>query len=108
MKIALLGFGKMGKLVESLALREGWQIGPRLDIDSNPGGSGITASAMSGVDVAVDFSEPDAVLSNVEAAARIGLHLVVGTTGWYDARGRVERIVIESGIGLVYASNFSA
>ena len=107
MKIALVGYGKMGKLVETIALREKLEVGPKLDIQDNPGGSGITAASMAGVDVAVEFSQPGAVLPNIEAAAHAGVHVVVGTTGWADQRSRVEQIVRDSGIGLVYGSNFS-
>jgi 4-hydroxy-tetrahydrodipicolinate reductase len=106
-RIALLGYGKMGKLVETIALREGLQVGPKLDIHDNPGGCGITAAAMEGVDVAIEFSQPDAVLPNIEAAARAGVHVVVGTTGWAGERSKVERLVLDSGIGLVYGANFS-
>jgi 4-hydroxy-tetrahydrodipicolinate reductase len=106
-KIALLGYGKMGKLVESIALREGMQVGPKLDVNDNPHGSGITAAAMAGVDVAIEFSQPDAVVANIEAAARAGIHVVVGTTGWADQRSKVEQIVHDSGIGLIYGANFS-
>jgi len=105
--MALLGYGKMGRLIETIALREGWEVGPKLDINDNADGSGITAASMTGVDVAIEFSQPTAVLSNVEAAARAGVHVVVGTTGWSDKRSKVERIVQESGIGLVYGANFS-
>jgi 4-hydroxy-tetrahydrodipicolinate reductase len=107
MKIALLGYGKMGRLVETLASREGWEIGPRLDIEDNRAGSGITRASMAGIDVAFEFSQPDAVLANIEAAGRAGVNLVVGTTGWHAERGRAEKAVLEAGIGLVYASNFS-
>ena len=107
MKIALLGYGKMGKLVEVLAMHEGWEVGPKLDIVGNAEGRGITASSMKGVNVAIDFSQPDAVLPNVEAAARLGVNLVVGTTGWMDAFDRVKRVVDDSDIGLVYGANFS-
>ena len=62
---------------------------------------------MAGVDVAVDFSQPDAVLANIEAAALAGVNLVVGTTGWSEERSRVEKVVLGSGIGLIYSSNFS-
>lgn len=81
MKIALLGYGKMGRLVETVALREGWEIGPKLDVADNKGGSGITPGSMKGVDVAIDFSQPDAVLSNLEACSRARVNIVVGTTG---------------------------
>jgi 4-hydroxy-tetrahydrodipicolinate reductase len=107
MRIALLGYGKMGKLVEAIALREGWEVSPKLDIADNMGGSGITPPSMAGVDVAIEFSQPEAVLPNIEAAARAGVNLVIGTTGWAEHRSRAERIVRESGIGLVYGANFS-
>ncbi len=107
MKIALLGYGKMGKLVEAVALREGWQIGPRLDIENNAGAKGITPQSMQGVDVAVDFSQPDAVLPNIEACARTGVNMVVGTTGWGTYRGRAEQLVRDSATGLVHGANFS-
>ena len=107
MKIALLGYGKMGKLVETIALRERMQVGPKLDINDNPGGRGITSATMEGVDVAIEFSQPDAVIPNIEAAARAGVHVVVGTTGWADQRRKVEQIVLDSEIGLIYGSNFS-
>jgi 4-hydroxy-tetrahydrodipicolinate reductase len=107
MRIAIIGYGKMGRLVESLATREGWDVGPRLDLEDNRNGSGITRASMTGVDVAVDFSQPDAVIPNVEAAARAGVHMVVGTTGWSAHVDRARQVVLESGTGLVYGANFS-
>ena len=107
MRIALLGYGKMGKLVESIAVREGWEVDPKLDISDNAGGSGITPASMEAVDVIIEFSQPEAVVSNIEAAARAGVNIVVGTTGWSDQRSKVERIVRDSGIGLIYGANFS-
>ncbi len=107
MRIALLGYGKMGKLVESIALREGWEVDPKLDINDNAEGRGITPESMEGVDAVIEFSQPEAVLSNIEAAARAGVNIVVGTTGWSDQRSRVEHIVRDAGIGLIYGANFS-
>ena len=107
MKMALLGYGKMGRMVEEIAIREGWEIGPRLDVDDNINGRGITGESMSGVDVAVEFSQPSAVAANIEAAAKVGVSLVVGTTGWSDQLERVEKIVQGSGIGLIHGANFS-
>ena len=107
MRIALLGYGKMGKLIESIAVREGWEVSPKLDIDENAAGNGITAESMEGVDVAIEFSQPEAVISNIEAAARARVNMVVGTTGWSDQRAKVERIVRDAGIGLIYGANFS-
>ena len=107
MKMALLGYGKMGRMVEEIALREGWEIGPKLDVDDNRGGSGITKESMAGVAAAVEFSQPSSVVANIEAAAKNGVSLVVGTTGWSDQLGKVEKIVRDSGIGLIYGANFS-
>jgi 4-hydroxy-tetrahydrodipicolinate reductase len=107
MKMALLGYGKMGRMVEEIALREGWEIGPKLDIGDNTGGSGVTRESMAGVDAAVEFSQPSAVVANIEAAANAGVSIVVGTTGWTDQLGRIEKIVNDSGIGLIYGANFS-
>ena len=107
MKMALLGYGKMGRMVEEIALREGWEIGPRLDINDNEGGSGITKESMAGVDAAVEFSQPSTVAANIEAAAKAGVSLVVGTTGWSDQMNKIGKIVQDSGIGLVYGANFS-
>jgi len=107
MRMALLGYGKMGRMVEEIALREGWEIGPKLDINDNAGGSGITKKSMAGVDAAVEFSQPSAVVANIKAAAKAGVSLVVGTTGWFDQLGKIEKIVKDSGIGLVYGANFS-
>jgi len=107
MRIALLGYGKMGKLIESIALREGWEVGPRLDINENAEGSGITAASMDGVDVAIEFSQPESVVTNIEALARVGVNVVVGTPGWSDQRAKVESIVRDAGIGLIHGANFS-
>lgn len=107
MKIALLGYGKMGRLIEEIALEQGLEIGPRLDIGDNEDGKGITRDSMSGVDVAIEFSQPDAVLANIRAAAEAGVNIVVGTTGWSAHLDSVKKIVADSEIGLVHGSNFS-
>lgn len=58
-------------------------------------------------DVCIDFSEPGAVIENIKMAARVGVAMVVGTTGWYDHMDEVRSLVEQSGIGFVYGSNFS-
>lgn len=107
MRIALIGYGKMGRMVEQLALREGWEVGPKLDIADNPGGRGITRQTMSGVDVAVEFSEPGSVIANIEAGTRAGVNMVVGTTGWFEEMDKARQLVLDSATGLIYGSNFS-
>lgn len=101
MKLALLGYGKMGRMVEQAAGREGVEVVAILDPVSGARGS------LGDADVCIDFTEPSAVIENIKAAAAARVAMVVGTTGWYaqleEARGLVEA----SGIGLVYGSNFS-
>lgn len=101
MKIALLGYGKMGKKIEQAAQQRGHEIVARFD--SRRTDLDKVASA----DVCIEFTHPEAVLKNIEFAASLKKAIVVGTTGWYDKLGDVRTLVREQGIGLLYASNFS-
>jgi 4-hydroxy-tetrahydrodipicolinate reductase len=109
-RLALIGYGKMGRLLEQLAPAHGFEVVLRLDGKTNPGGSGITAEAFRGVEVAIDFSVPGAVAANVERLAALGIPAVVGTTGWQDdlprLRAEVEAMA-ERGAGLLHGANFS-
>ncbi|MFL6213280.1 MAG: 4-hydroxy-tetrahydrodipicolinate reductase [Blastocatellia bacterium] len=101
MKIALLGYGKMGQMVEAAATQRGVEVA--CVIDPLAGSRGRLQDA----DVCIDFSEPAAVVGNIEMVAAAGLAMVVGTTGWYDRMEEVRRVVDEKQIGFVYGSNFS-
>src|SRR5689334_8220042 len=90
MKLALIGHGKMGRLVEELAPAAGWEIVP-----------------LEKAEVAVDFTVPQAVVGNVRKAAGLGVNLVVGTTGWADHMAEVRGIIEKQGTGLIYGPNFS-
>lgn len=107
MKLLLVGHGKMGRMVESLAAEYGCEIAGVMDSASRAHGDGADAAAWNGVDVAVDFSTPDSVPVNAPALARRGIHLVVGTTGWSAHEAAVRRAVADSGVGIVVAPNFS-
>ncbi len=107
MRLAIVGYGKMGKLIEQLAPEYGFQVSLKLDEYNNARFEGITAENFRGVDVAVDFSIPSAVVENVERIAALGVNLVVGTTGWTAELERVRRAVERAGIGLVWSPNFS-
>ena len=107
MRLALFGHGRMGRAVEEVARERGHEVGPILDEFSNEGGAGITAEALAGVSVAIDFSISSAVLENVRGAAAEGVNMVVGTTGWSEERDAVEGSVREAGTALLAASNFS-
>jgi 4-hydroxy-tetrahydrodipicolinate reductase len=107
MNLAIVGYGKMGKLIEQLAPEFGVEVGLRLDIDNNVNGAGITAANFQNIAVAIEFSTPDTVVENIERISALGVSLVVGTTGWYDQLPRVRAAVERAGCGLIYSPNFS-
>jgi 4-hydroxy-tetrahydrodipicolinate reductase len=106
-RLALVGYGKMGRLIEQLAPEYGFETALKLDEFNNPDGAGITREAFEGIDAAVDFSIPAAVAANAEKIAALGVNLVIGTTGWQDALPRVQAAVERDKIGLVHGANFS-
>lgn len=105
MHIALVGYGKMGKMVEKIAHNRRHTIVSKID----PQGShkALSADALHGADVCIDFTHPDAVLSNIRTMAHCRKNIVVGTTGWYDRLDEVKKIVAVNKVGLLYAPNFS-
>jgi 4-hydroxy-tetrahydrodipicolinate reductase len=107
LNLALLGYGKMGRTIAQLAPSRGFEVRLTLDIDTNAGGAAITRESFKGIDVAVDFTTPDAAVQNIRRIAELGVNLVVGTTGWHDHLEEVRAIVERSGVGMVYAANFS-
>jgi 4-hydroxy-tetrahydrodipicolinate reductase len=106
-KIAIVGYGKMGKMIERAAESRGHQIALKLDEFNNTNFEGITESNFRDVDVAIDFSVPSAAVPNIQKIASLGTNLVVGTTGWLDHLGEVKKTVERHGIGLVWSPNFS-
>ena len=102
MKIALFGYGRMGRAVEHAASPRGHEIGIRVD-----GPTVGDREALAACDVGIDFSISEAVTRNVRRAADAGLPLVVGTTGWYDQMEEVRSIVNTAGTALVWSPNFS-
>jgi 4-hydroxy-tetrahydrodipicolinate reductase len=105
--LALLGHGRMGRTIEELAPRRGFQVQLILTSKSNAEGAGIQPEPFQGVDVCVDFTNSAAVVANVRRAARLGCCLVVGTTGWGEHVEEVREVVVRGGVGMVYAANFS-
>ena len=105
MRILLVGYGRMGRMVESLAPEYGGEIAGTVDIDS--ASSLVQGGNWGRVDVAIDFSFPDAVATNVAALAKRGINMVVGTTGWSAKEPEVRAAVDAAGIGVVVAPNFS-
>ncbi|HMC61739.1 MAG TPA: dihydrodipicolinate reductase C-terminal domain-containing protein [Candidatus Solibacter sp.] len=107
LNLAIVGYGKMGKLIEALGPEYDFSVALKLDEFNNAAGAGITAENFRGVDVAIDFSIPAAVPQNVEAISALGVNMVIGTTGWLEHAGAVEAAVARNNIGLVWSPNFS-
>ena len=107
MKLALLGYGKMGKLIEQLAPEYGGEVALKLDEYNNSSFEGMTAENFRGIDVALDFSIPSAAVKNIEMTSTLGVNIVVGTTGWFERLADVRKIVDRAGTGLVWSPNFS-
>jgi 4-hydroxy-tetrahydrodipicolinate reductase len=106
-ELAIVGYGKMGKLVEQLAPEYGFTVALKLDEFNNTAFEGLTAENFRGVDVAIDFSIPSAVPRNVEGIAALGVNMVIGTTGWLEHMEAVQAAVARHDIGLVWSPNYS-
>jgi 4-hydroxy-tetrahydrodipicolinate reductase len=107
MKLALIGYGAMGKLVANLARAAGDDVGAIITSRETAEDAVQVAAALRGHDVAIDFSVGSAVVRNVEACARARVAMVEGTTGWRDQEDEVRRKVVEHEGALVYGANFS-
>ena len=106
-RLAIVGYGKMGRLIEQFAPQYGFETALKLDEFNNASFEGIAPENFRGMDVAIDFSIPSAVPRNVEGIAALGVNIVIGTTGWLAHVDQVKRAVEEHGIGLVWSPNFS-
>jgi 4-hydroxy-tetrahydrodipicolinate reductase len=107
MRILLVGYGKMGRMVESLAGEYGCDVAGIIDPQSASGQDGPDADRWRGVDVAIDFSSPDAVIRNVPVLVRRGMSVVVGTTGWEKDEAAIRQAVAGAEAAVVAAPNFS-
>jgi len=105
--LAIVGYGKMGRLIEQLAPEYGFTVQLRLDSLSNDAASAITAPNFQDIDVAVEFSNSSAAAPNIERLASLGINAVVGTTGWTEHLERAKCAVEDGGAGLVWSPNFS-
>lgn len=101
MNIILLGYGKMGRIIERIAVERGHTISARISAD-NPGDIALIKG-----DVAIEFSHPDAAFANIQACLERGIPVVCGTTGWLARRPEIEHLCHEKEGTFFYASNFS-
>jgi 4-hydroxy-tetrahydrodipicolinate reductase len=107
MNLALVGYGKMGRLVEQLAPAYGGTVRLKLDEFNNAQFQGVTAENFRGIDVAIDFSIPDAAVENIERISALGVNLVVGTTGWLERMEHVKAVIAKNNTGMVWSPNYS-
>jgi 4-hydroxy-tetrahydrodipicolinate reductase len=107
LNIAIVGYGKMGRMIERLATDRGITVAVKLDEFNNANFEGITAENFRSVDAAIDFSTPSTVVGNIERIAALGVNIVVGTTGWHEQMPHIRSIVEQHGIGLVWSPNYS-
>ncbi|WP_374951690.1 4-hydroxy-tetrahydrodipicolinate reductase [Mucilaginibacter sp.] len=104
MKIALLGYGKMGKIIEKIALDRKHEIVLTIDHDTL---HELTTENLQKADVAIEFSTPSTVLGNIEACFAAGIPIVVGTTGWHHEMAQIKEQCSYTKSSLLYATNFS-
>ena len=103
MKIAIIGYGKMGRVIERIALERGHTITAKITSKE----ANFSADQLAGSDVAIEFSTPSAAISNINKCFDAKVPVVVGTTGWMDQLNEVTQSCQSKNGGLFYASNFS-
>jgi 4-hydroxy-tetrahydrodipicolinate reductase len=108
MRILLVGHGKMGRMIEGLAEEYGCEIAGIVDPQSPAHSGPVDSESWRAVDVAIDFTSPEAVAGNVPALAGLGVAVVLGTTGWQQHEAALRTAVAAAGTGIVAAPNFSA
>ncbi len=104
MKIALLGYGKMGKTIEPLALQNGHEIVLKIYADNQ---DKLTLENVKQADVVIEFTQPEAVVDNLTLCFQAGVPVVSGTTGWLERFPEVKAACTKAGGAFFYASNFS-
>lgn len=104
MRIALLGYGKMGKIIEEIAISRGHTIVLKVDVHN---AKTFTNEELKAADVAIEFTRPDAVIPNISRCLEAQVPVVVGTTGWYDFLPGIAIECKRLGGTLFHASNFS-
>jgi 4-hydroxy-tetrahydrodipicolinate reductase len=105
--LAIVGHGKMGRLIEQLAPEYGFEVRLALKSGTNAAGAGLTQKNLRGIDAAVEFSAPSAAAQNIRQLAALRVPVVAGTTGWFQELPCVREAVQSNGGALVWSPNFS-
>lgn len=101
MRVAIIGYGRMGKAIQTILTKQGHRIG----YINN--GEPLDRIRLADVDVAIEFSRPESAFSNIEQLLRMKVPVVCGTTGWLERKPEIELLARELQVGFLYASNFS-
>lgn len=104
MRILILGYGKMGKTIEQIAIRRGHSIPFKIDVNNRQDLLKINSE---NVDVAIEFSSPESAVENIRFCLENGIPIVSGTTGWLEKKPDIERLCREKNGAFFYASNYS-
>ena len=104
MKIALIGYGKMGKTIEQIALAKGHKVVLKIDIDNK---ADFTAQNLKKADAAIEFTRPESAFDNIYKCLEAGLPVVSGTTGWLEKKTEIEQFCTRQKGAFFYASNYS-
>ena len=105
--LAIVGYGKMGRMIERLAPEYGFEVKAKFSGKDNDGARALTAQSMVGVDVAVEFTRPEVATANLKKLAAVGVASVCGTTGWYAGLPPLTQEIGANGSALVWGANFS-
>ena len=100
MKIALVGYGKMGKIIDEISQSRGHEVVARLKETPN-------RESLKDADVVIEFSNPEAAFENIKVCLENKIPVICGTTGWLDKKPEIERIAVEQNSAFLYGSNFS-
>ncbi len=106
-KVALIGYGKMGRMVKELSVRFPLEIVAIIDPLQDGCAKEISDTTLGDAEVCIEFSHPEAVLDNIKQVCKCKRNLVIGTTGWFNHLDEVKMLVEASGIGALYGSNLS-
>lgn len=107
MKIGIVGYGQMGKMIESVAADKSIEYILIDPFDKSADYKSVEESKDAEIDVYIDFTVPAAIIDNIKKYCELKKNVVVGTTGWYEQCDEVEKMVNKAGIGFIYSSNFS-
>jgi len=107
MNLAIIGYGKMGHMIEALAPTAGFTVCARVDSKANSNSAALTRESLNGAQVAIEFTQPSAAPKNIERLAAAGVNIVCGTTGWHSELPRVSSAIEAAKVSLVWSRNFS-